>query len=236
MRDETGKRIEADALTTENYAVLWCQVKDQSANNDGWNINGVLRTKVKELKEAVAGIFETKTTETIETEIAETEIAETEIAENEIAEIETIETETVESEIVETEITETEITETEAAEITAVATAPAAKTVATAPAAVRNDNAPAVVTEIAVANTARSTESEGAEIVPLAAARPAADTVEILDGELPMAAPVVSAGSLHGWALINLICALLSLYILLPLLGMKSKFARVSELQSRESD
>ena len=234
MRDETGKRIEADALTTENYAVLWCQVKYQSANNDGWNINGVLRTKVKELKEAVAGIFETKTTETIETEIAETEIAETEIAEteiaeteiaeNEIAEIETIETETVESEIV-----ETEITETEAAEITAVETAPAT------PAVIRN-NAPAVVAEIAAENTARSTGNEGTEIVTLAAARPAADTVEILDGELPMAAPVVSAGSLHGWALINLICALLSLYILLPLLGMKSKFARVSELQSRESD
>ena len=241
MRDETGKRIEADALTTENYAVLWCQVKYQSANNDGWNINGVLRTKVKELKEAVAGIFETKTTETIETEIAETEIAETEIAENEIAETEIAENEiaeieTIETETIETEITETEIAEIEATEITAVETAPAAKTVATAPAAVRNDNAPAVVTEIAVANTARSTESEGAEIVTLAAARPAADTVEILDGELPMAAPVVSAGSLHGWALINLICALLSLYILLPLLGMKSKFARVSELQSRESD
>ena len=236
MRDENGKRIEADALTTENYAVLWCQVKYQSANNDGWNINGVLRTKVKEIKEAVAEILETKTTET---EITETEIVETEITETETVETETVETETVESEIVETEITETEITETEAAEITAVATAPAApaaKTVATAPAAVRNDNAPAVVTEIAVANTARSTESEGAEIVPLAAARPAADTVEILDGELPMAAPVVSAGSLHGWALINLICALLSLYILLPLLGMKTKFARVSELQSRESD
>ena len=213
MRDENGKRIEADALTTENYAVLWCQVKYQSANNDGWNINGVLRTKVKELKEAVAGIFETKTTETIETEIAE---------------IETIETETIETEIAESEIVETEITETEAAEITAVETAPAA------PAVIRN-NAPAVVTEIAVANTARSTESEGAEIVPLAAARPAADTVEINDGALPMAAPVENA-SLSGWALINLICALLSLYILLPLLGMKTKFARVSELQSRESD
>ena len=90
--------------------------------------------------------------------------------------------------------------------------------------------------EIAAENTARSTGNEGTEIVTLAASRPAADTVEILDGELPMAAPVVSAGSLHGWALINLICALLSLYILLPLLGMKSKFARVSELQSRESD
>ena len=59
-------------------------------------------------------------------------------------------------------------------------------------------------------------------------------TVEILDGELPLAAPAESASSLRGWALINLICALLSLYILLPLLGMKSKFARVSELQSRE--
>ena len=182
MRDENGKRIEADALTTENYAVLWCQVKYQSANNDGWNINGVLRTKVKELKEAVAGIFETKTTETIETEIAE---------------IETIETETI----------ETEITETEAAEITAVETAPAT------PAVIRN-NAPAVVAEIAAENTARSTGNEGAEIVTLS----------------------VSAGSLHGWALINLICTLLSLYILLPLLGMKSKFARVSELQSRESN
>ena len=234
MRDENGKRIEADALTTENYAVLWCQVKYQSANNDGWNINGVLRTKVKELKEAVAGIFETKTTETIETEIAEIEtietetietetietgIAENEIAENEIAEIETIETETI----------ETEITETEAAEITAVETAPAT------PAVIRN-NAPAVVAEIAAENTARSTGNEGAEIVTLSVSRPAVSTVEILDGELPMAAPVVSAGSLHGWALINLICTLLSLYILLPLLGMKSKFARVSELQSRESD
>ena len=229
MRDETGKRIEADALTTENYAVLWCQVKYQSANNDGWNINGVLRTKVKELKEAVAGIFETKTTKTIETEIAETEIAETEIAENEIAETEIAENEIAEIETIETETIETEITETEAAEITAVETAPAT------PAVIRN-NAPAVVAEIAAENTARSTGNEGAEIVTLSVSRPAVSTVEILDGELPMAAPVVSAGSLHGWALINLICTLLSLYILLPLLGMKSKFARVSELQSRESD
>ena len=239
MRDENGKRIEADALTTENYAVLWCQVKYQSANNDGWNINGVLRTKVKELKEAVAGIFETKTTKTIETEIAETEIAETEIAETEIAETEIAETEIAETEIaeneiaeietIETETIETEITETEAAEITAVETAPAT------PAVIRN-NAPAVVAEIAAENTARSTGNEGAEIVTLSVSRPAVSTVEILDGELPMAAPVVSAGSLHGWALINLICTLLSLYILLPLLGMKSKFARVSELQSRESD
>ena len=90
--------------------------------------------------------------------------------------------------------------------------------------------------EIAAENTARSTGNEGAEIVTLSVSRPAVSTVEILDGELPMAAPVVSAGSLHGWALINLICTLLSLYILLPLLGMKSKFARVSELQSRESN
>ena len=89
------------------------------------------------------------------------------------------------------------------------------------------------MTEIAEEDNARS--AENAEIETLAAARPAADTVEILDGELPMAAPVVSAASLHGWALINLICVLLSLYILLPLLGLKSKFERVSELQSRES-
>ena len=218
MRDENGKRIEADALTTENYAVLWCQVKYQSANNDGWIINGVLRTKVKELKEAVAGIFETKTTETIETEIAEIEtietetietetietgIAENEIAENEIAEIETIETETIETEIAESEIVETEITETEAAEITAVETAPAT------PAVIRN-NAPAVVAEIAAENTARSTGNEGAEIVTLSVSRPTVSTVEILDGELPMAAPVVSAGSLHGWALINLIAMILT--------------------------
>lgn len=109
------------------------------------------------------------------------------------------------------------------------------ETAPAAPAVIRS-NAPAVVTEIAAENTARSAGNEGAGIAALSAYRPAANTVEILDGELPMAAPVASAASLHGWALINLICALLSLYILLPLLGMKRKFARVSELQSRESN
>ncbi|MDO4861834.1 MAG: hypothetical protein Q3984_04110 [Eubacteriales bacterium] len=205
MRDETGKRIEADALTTENYSVLWCQVKYQSGANDGWNINGVLSTKVKEIKEAVAEIFETRTTETVETETV----------------------------VIKTEVVETETTETAPAEITAVETAPVVETAPAAPAVIRN-NAPAVVAEIAAENTARSTGNEGAEIVTLSVSRPAVSTVEILDGELPLAAPAESASSLRGWALINLICALLSLYILLPLLGMKSKFARVSELQSRE--
>ena len=223
MRDETGKRIEADALTTENYSVLWCQVKYQSGANDGWNINGVLSTKVKEIKEAVAEIFETRTTETVETETVETEVGEIEI----------VETETVETEVIKTEVVETETTETAPAEITAVETAPVVETAPAAPAVIRN-NAPAVVAEIAAENTARSTGNEGAEIVTLSVSRPAVSTVEILDGELPLAAPAESASSLRGWALINLICALLSLYILLPLLGMKSKFARVSELQSRE--
>lgn len=49
-----------------------------------------------------------------------------------------------------------------------------------------------------------------------------------------MAAPVENA-SLSGWALINLICALLSLYILLPLLGLKAKFERASELHGRKN-
>ena len=99
-----------------------------------------------------------------------------------------------------------------------------------APAApVRNDSAPAALSGIAAENTALS-----AEIVTLSAARPSVDTVEINDGALPMAAPVENA-SLSGWALINLICALLSLYILLPLLGLKAKFERASELHGRKN-
>ncbi|MBQ6903488.1 MAG: hypothetical protein IJQ26_03105, partial [Lachnospiraceae bacterium] len=56
MRDENGQKIEADSLTADNYAVLWCQVKYQSGKNDGWNINGVLSTKAKIVQETIAEI------------------------------------------------------------------------------------------------------------------------------------------------------------------------------------
>ena len=273
MRDEEGKRIEAEALTTDNYAVLWCQVKYQSANNDGWNINGVLSTKAKlveaiisEMNEVPAAaepevtepevvetevtepeVVETENTEpevveteiaepeVVETEIVETEIVEAEVAETEVAETEIVETETVETEIVEAEVLETETAEPEVVETESAEPAPAAAPAAPAPAApVRNDSAPAALSGIAAENTALSAESDSAEIVTLSAARPSVDTVEINDGALPMAAPVENA-SLSGWALINLICALLSLYILLPLLGLKAKFERASELHGRKN-
>ena len=88
MRDENGKRIEADALTTENYAVLWCQVKYQSGSNDGWNINGVLSTKLKAIETVIEEIIRPETTEP--------ETAEPETAEPETTEPETIEPETAE--------------------------------------------------------------------------------------------------------------------------------------------
>ncbi len=88
MRDENGKRIEADALTTENYAVLWCQVKYQSGSNDGWNINGVLSTKLKAIETVIEEIIRPETTEpeTTEPETAEPETAEPETAEPETTE------------------------------------------------------------------------------------------------------------------------------------------------------
>ena len=233
MRDEEGKRIEAEALTTDNYAVLWCQVKYQSANNDGWNINGVLSTKAKLVEAIISEMNEVPAAaepEVTEPEVVETEVTEPEVVETEVTEPEVVETENTEPEVVETENTEPEVVETESAE-----PAPAAAPAAPAPAApVRNDSAPAALSGIAAENTALSAESDSAEIVTLSAARPSVDTVEINDGALPMAAPVENA-SLSGWALINLICALLSLYILLPLLGLKAKFERASELHGRKN-
>ena len=57
MRDENGQKIQAEALTADNYAVRWCQVKYQSGKNDGWNINGVLSTKAKIVQEAISEII-----------------------------------------------------------------------------------------------------------------------------------------------------------------------------------
>ena len=199
MRDENGQRIAAEDLTTENYQVRWCQVKYQSGSNDGWNINGVLSTRLKELRDAVAEIVETiipGSAETTETEVTETETTETGITENEVAETETAKP---------------------------VKNAPKAKNIR----APRTEKAPASVTETAEESEVAVTEIEDDRLVPLAA-HAVAGTEEILDDVVPLSAPTGS------WALVNLICLAISLYILLPLFGLKAKFARPFELSGRD--
>ena len=209
MRDENGQRIAAEDLTTENYQVRWCQVKYQSGSNDGWNINGVLSTRLKELRDAVAEIVETiipGSAETTETEVTETETTETEVTETETTE---------------TGITENEVAETETAK--PVKNAPKAKNIR----APRTEKAPASVTETAEESEVAVTEIEDDRLVPLAA-HAVAGTEEILDDVVPLSAPTGS------WALVNLICLAISLYILLPLFGLKAKFARPFELSGRD--
>ncbi len=80
VRDENGQRIAAEALTTDNYAVLWCQVKYQSGSNDGWNINGVLSTRVKVFEKAEAEVVEAVPVEAAPVEAAPVEAAPVEAA------------------------------------------------------------------------------------------------------------------------------------------------------------
>ena len=74
MRDENGQKIQAEALTADNYAVRWCQVKYQSGKNDGWNINGVLSTKAKIVQEAISEII--KNEPVVEEPVVEEPVAE----------------------------------------------------------------------------------------------------------------------------------------------------------------
>ena len=211
MRDENGKRIEADALTTENYAVLWCQVKYQSGSNDGWNINGVLSTKLKAI-------------ETVIEEIIRPETTEPETAEPETAEPETTEPETTEPETAEPETTEPETIEPETAEPVTPA-APAAPADPAAPAA---PAAPAMPGGVPV----------NRQIVNLSAeqpVRPVAPVVEVIEeSEIPMAAPTaIAENSGSSWAILNLLLLGLALYGFLPLLTLKKKLERVEALAAK---
>ena len=233
MRDENGKKIEAEALTTENYSVLWCHVKYQSSKNDGWNINGVLSTKVKSIQETVAKIIEA---EAVETEPVETEPVGTEVAETEPAETESIETETVVTETDETEIAESKPVRTETVAPATVTPAKAvpgslgkAASVALTPAASVNeapeDAAPVEISSPAESSRAASLSSE--HFVSLAAPI----MVELAEEAIPMAnpAPTAEAGG-RSWAILNLLLLALVVYVFLPIFSLRNKAGRVHEL------
>ncbi|MBR6114394.1 MAG: leucine-rich repeat protein, partial [Oscillospiraceae bacterium] len=332
LRDENGRAIEADELTTENYSILWCQVKYQSGSADGWNINGVLCAKAQPAEEPAAESEEEIPAAEEETPAAEEETAEAEeetpAAEEETAEAEeetpAAEEETAEAEE-ETPAAEEEIPAAEeeipaaeeetpaAEEETPAAEEETAEAGEETPAAEEETPAAEEETPAAEEETAEAeeetpaAEEEAAEDEEESAveeassaksggdrkvkpARPAADPAPeantapyeiILNDAVPAAAPVipeeqpaaVNALSLknrqnktlapsraivlteelhdskvpmaefsrntqadNGWALIDLICMLLGLYILLPLLGIKAKFERASELSRNTFD
>ena len=70
----------------------------------------------------------------------------------------------------------------------------------------------------------------------LAPSRAIVLTEELHDSKVPMAEFSRNTQADNGWALIDLICMLLGLYILLPLLGIKAKFERASELSRNTFD
>ena len=318
LRDENGRAIEADELTTENYSILWCQVKYQSGSADGWNINGVLCAKAQPAEEPAAESEEEIPAAEEETPAAEEETAEAEeetpAAEEETAEAEE-ETPAAEEEIpaAEEEIPAAEEETPAAEEETPAAEEETAEAGEETPAAEEETPAAEEETPAAEEETAEAeeetpaAEEEAAEDEEESAveeassaksggdrkvkpARPAADPAPeantapyeiILNDAVPAAAPVipeeqpaaVNALSLknrqnktlapsraivlteelhdskvpmaefsrntqadNGWALIDLICMLLGLYILLPLLGIKAKFERASELSRNTFD
>ena len=99
MRDENGQKIQAEALTADNYAVRWCQVKYQSGKNDGWNINGVLSTKAKIVQEAISEII--KNEPVVEEPVVEEPIVEEPIVEEPVVEEPVVEEPAVEEPAVE---------------------------------------------------------------------------------------------------------------------------------------
>ena len=250
MRDENGQRIAADDLTTENYSVLWCQVKYQSGKNDGWNINGVLSTKVKELQNMVTEIIEEIEAEPEVEEIeAEPEVEEIE-AEPEIEEIEAepevkeIEAEPAAEEIKAEPAVEEIAAEPAAEEIAAepavvntpaapaVVNTPAAPTVVKAPAAPAAEELAEQTAPAALADTdPRGVVSNGRQTLSLAAEhieRPV-DFEEVAENEVPLASFAPAAESRGSWSLVDMLLLALSLYILLPLFSMKEKFSQATE-------
>lgn len=213
LRDESGDRIAADALTTDNYEVLWCQVKYQSGKNDGWNINGVLSTKLKEIQDAVAEIVES---------------IEEEPAESEPVESEPVESDPVEPAPVEPKAAEPAVAET----VPAAPAAPAAPkaSVPAAPAAPANA-APAV--EEPAEPATLSSGAGNMQTVNLASERvesPVAPVVEVIDEDAIPTTNFEPAAETNGrWAVLDLVLLALALYAFLPLLSLGNKAQNVKK-------
>ena len=238
MRDENGQKIQAEALTADNYAVRWCQVKYQSGKNDGWNINGVLSTKAKIVQEAISEIIKNEPVveepaveePAVEEPVVEEPVVEEPAVEEPVVEEPAVEEPTVEEPVVEEPAVEEPAVEEPAVEEPAVEE-PAVEepvigrgAISAAPASSEVSDAPVVLGG-----------SKGRQAVALASGKieyPAAPVVEeILDSETPLSAAVAeieSSGS--HWALLNLLLLGLSGYVFLPVLTLRSKIERVRKL------
>ncbi len=208
MRDENGQKIQAEALTADNYAVRWCQVKYQSGKNDGWNINGVLSTKAKIVQEAISEIIKNEP------------VVEEPIVEEPVVEEPTVEEPTVEEPVVEEPAVEEPAVEEPAVEEPVIGRG----AISAAPASSEVSDAPVVLGG-----------SKGRQAVALASGKieyPAAPVVEeILDSETPLSAAVAEIESSgRHWALLNLLLLGLSDYVFLPVLTLRSKIERVRKL------
>ena len=213
MRDENGQKIQAEALTADNYAVRWCQVKYQSGKNDGWNINGVLSTKAKIVQEAISEII--KNEPAVEEPAIEEPVVEEPVVEEPVVEEPAVEEPVVEEPAVEEPAVEEPAVEEPVIGRGAISAAPASSEVSDAPVVLGG--------------------SKGRQAVALASGKieyPAAPVVEeILDSETPLSAAVAeieSSGS--HWALLNLLLLGLSGYVFLPVLTLRSKIERVRKL------
>ena len=218
MRDENGQKIQAEALTADNYAVRWCQVKYQSGKNDGWNINGVLSTKAKIVQEAISEIIKNEPVveePAVEEPVVEEPVVEEPAVEEPVVEEPAVEEPTVEEPAVEEPAVEEPAVEEPVIGRGAISAAPASSEVSDAPVVLGG--------------------SKGRQAVALASGKieyPAAPVVEeILDSETPLSAAVAeieSSGS--HWALLNLLLLGLSGYVFLPVLTLRSKIERVRKL------
>ena len=233
MRDENGQKIQAEALTADNYAVRWCQVKYQSGKNDGWNINGVLSTKAKIVQEAISEIIKNEPVAeepAVEEPVVEEPAVEEPAVEEPVVEEPTVEEPAVEEPAVEEPVVEEPAVEEPAVDEPAVEELAVEEPVigrgaiSAAPASSEVSDAPVVLGG-----------SKGRQAVALASGKieyPAAPVVEeILDSETPLSAAVAeieSSGS--HWALLNLLLLGLSGYVFLPVLTLRSKIERVRKL------
>ena len=253
MRDENGQKIQAEALTADNYAVRWCQVKYQSGKNDGWNINGVLSTKAKIVQEAISEIIKNEPVveePVVEEPVVEEPVVEEPVVEEPVVEEPVVEAPVVEEPAVEEPGGEEPVVEDPAVEEPAVeepvVEEPAVEEPAVEEPAVEE---PAVEEPVigrgAISAAPASSEvsdapvvlggSKGRQAVALASGKieyPAAPVVEeILDSETPLSvavAEIESSGS--HWALLNLLLLGLSGYVFLPVLTLRSKIERVRKL------
>ena len=253
MRDENGQKIQAEALTADNYAVRWCQVKYQSGKNDGWNINGVLSTKAKIVQEAISEIIKNEPAveepiveePAVEEPAVEEPVVEEPVVEEPVVEEPAVEEPAVEEPAVEEPVVEEPVVEEPAVEEPAVEEPAVEEPAVDEPAVEEPAVEEPVIGRGAISAAPASSEvsdapvvlggSKGRQAVALASGKieyPAAPVVEeILDSETPLSAAVAeieSSGS--HWALLNLLLLGLSGYVFLPVLTLRSKIERVRKL------